>query len=118
MDRVDEALRRHARLQFAVVPPMDVLSLFLPDDEGRVEEIDQQEARERKLPFYLSRRLCALDKVLETRDRIAVVVRHADNGQSLGERMLTERGFRDRQSRLDAAIRNAVMGRVSGRGGG
>lgn len=31
-------------------------------------------ARERGLSHYLSRRLCPLDKLLETRERIAVVV--------------------------------------------
>lgn len=115
MDRFDVTRRRRARLQMAVVPPFEVLDLFRPDDEGRLQEVTQSEARARGLDYYLSRRLSVLDKVLETHEQVAVVVRDSRTGLSLGETELAKQA-NDRQVRQqDAADIRRALSRASGK---
>lgn len=115
MDRFDMTRRRQARLQLAVIPPMDVLELFTPDNEGRLREVTQAEARSRGLDYYLSRRLSVLDKVLETQERVAVVVRDARTGHSLGELALMRQANSRAQRQQDAASVRRALDRAAGK---
>lgn len=110
MDILEKRVRRHARLQLAVIPPLSVLDVFDPDEDGRVEEISWKEARERGLAYYLSRRLSPVDKVIETKDRVAVCVRSTQNRLSLGELELASRKANARERNVDAATVRAILG--------
>ena len=115
MDKVDQRARRQARLQLVVIPPLTILDLFQPDLEGRLEEVSLAEATDRGLEYYLSRRLSPLDKVLETRERVAVCVRATETRMSLGELQLASRKHAARARNADAAMVRAAMAQWTSR---
>ena len=108
MDIVDQRARRQARLQLSVVPPQPLLEAFQPDPDGRLEEVSWQEAKDRGLEYYLSRRLSVYDKVLETRERVAVCIRATATRLSLGELQVATRKQVHRERNADAAVARSV----------
>lgn len=111
LDHTDRRQRRWARMRYAYVPPLHAVDSLKPDDEGKLQAVDRQEALSRKLIHYTSHRLTPYDKVFLDENGKACVIRYTSNALTGGEAKLLgvlSRHRAERQREADAAI-----GRVS-----
>lgn len=85
MDFVDKAIRRRARLYQSHIPRPEIIDSFRPDDEGKIEEADRDEAQQRGLTHYTSPRLTPTDKTFLSTSGRFVVLRWTSNGCTAGD---------------------------------